>query len=602
MRLSVEVHFDHASHRFLRRTEVTLRAGASEQSLASVQPTGQLGAQRFRIDNASEGMLVEVHIRVPAPEDMPAEPPEVVAPHPPLVDITQRFHVEVAHGAAGQAAVRLAPDGELHIRLIPSSVASVSHGTNAAAVHLRADLDFLDVTRYAVLIDRARARSGTSPRPHIAEEYFGLPRQLPVTAVPPPPDHAGVSTRILEYAGLQPATWVAMVPEMTRNAVRSGGPVRRMNAWVFFKPQGMDGTYENTSAVDLSALSRYMRGADVQTAGLFVNRLAQPGGQLVAGRTVAHRWIQHPRCGWLQQLAHANRNVVLVWPQADDGNFREAEQAGLTRRLLPSLFRALLDHLNLGGMVEVGRIGIGGFSFGGSAAFTALGQNRRAVDELYLFDTIGTGAHIDEVVAWQREPEARPNGGRRVRMFVGQSAGPEYRAIYDQLGASPRVSLSPSTAAFWHDDPAFLDAVSLRPDARSFSSVTQRASPNEPSADTGVYLAADDPSGVRLAAFVGGHRVVAEVPQCAPEVATGLVWHAWFVSGPMTERDSHHLRPPAQWGQPVTTAAELEQAAAFVREQHGWVRHQWTVAGGVQGGPGAPFVGHLEFCLQNSGY
>jgi hypothetical protein len=197
--------------------------------------------------------------------------------------------------------------------------------------------------------------------------------------------------------GSQPPLWFAHFPK----GVDSGSPL--MSVLTFFRPHGH---YTYATAFDRRHASRGLQD---------LNRyLLAPQGreQVDVGRGGLETFEQrfpfadtyYPlRIGWQRAVITSGKQMVVLHPWPTSGlQFGDA----LTAKL-PVLIDQILAFLHGTGRiaasqpkVQVGRMGLSGYSAGGAPAVQALKANRSRVKELYLFDPFPFLPDMPFVIDW----------------------------------------------------------------------------------------------------------------------------------------------------------------------------------------------------------
>ncbi len=451
--------------------------------------------------------------------------------------------------------------GNLHPRLSGRLV-----GTGAGRhFEVTIDLTFLDVT------DFVRKNAPTGGGRVTIRTYDGAPSLF--STVP----HYGGRLRLLEYTDGKPVAWAVLLPPAITPTID------KIHTLLYFRPVGP--RYKDTDDVDFNSLVRFL--ADPLRSNPFYTQ-PSPGD-----------WSPWPLCGWERQVCEAGKPVILVNPLPHGPDHGDAPTAKLPG-LLDSLVRALWGDGTVGANknsgVTRGSLLASGFSFGGGAAFQALGANRAAIDQLFLFDPNGFAKQVGLVSRWFGE-----KAGRRLRMGAG--FGTTHRAMLDlekQL-ASANATVEPKTPDFWFKSPLFRKAVErvdfsptgFTPPPGSFSEATRIFFVSTAKSDTAVVVEGRDAKGKSL-----GRLTLDDCTRV--EAATMLDVLIRHPSIPRNEK------PPLQPAtSPVSTAAELAHDVSLIVNYMKWIRHQWPVVGGTDASGatdrGAGFKGILQLFLEASG-
>lgn len=201
----------------------------------------------------------------------------------------------------------------------------------------------------------------------------------------------------LASTGAQPPLWFAHFPK----GADSGSP--DMSVLTFFRPHGH---YTYSTAFDPRHLAR---GAQDLNRYLLAPQDHEP---VDIGRGGPERFEQrfpfadsyYPlRIGWQRAVLLSGKQMVVLHPWPTGGlQFGDA----LTSKL-PTLVDQILRFLHGTGRiaasqlsVQMGRMGLSGYSAGGAPAVQALKTNRSRVKELYLFDPFPFLPDMPFVIDW----------------------------------------------------------------------------------------------------------------------------------------------------------------------------------------------------------
>ncbi len=199
---------------------------------------------------------------------------------------------------------------------------------------------------------------------------------------------SGTTTFVLGYTGGMPVVWFAIVPDAM--ATFSNGFT---SCLVFYRPANYVYSRLNQPH-NASAVGRYFLKPkpDSDSAAQFWERdhlQASDGYHLM-------------RCRFEDAIVQSQRALVMLHPWPSGTGFGAAQQAGLGTlcgRAIGFLWASKRICKSVA-EVQIGRLGLSGFSAGGSALWPALSANAAQVREVYGFDCTGTGGASAQIVQW----------------------------------------------------------------------------------------------------------------------------------------------------------------------------------------------------------
>jgi len=172
------------------------------------------------------------------------------------------------------------------------------------------------------------------------------------------------------------------------------------------------------------------------------NRFARPTGD------DDFIWL---RASFERALLNSGLPLVMVHPFPTDGlNFGAAQTADLPKALagIIRMLRGLGFCASTQEKVTLGRLGLAGYSAGGSGVFASLKANRQIVKELYLFDCQETATNAPFVIQW-----ARSTSDFRLRMTGSNQWASNTsikNSVVDFLGSDDGITASPDSLNFWN--------------------------------------------------------------------------------------------------------------------------------------------------------
>ncbi len=264
--------------------------------------------------------------------------------------------------------------------------------------------------------------------------------------------HPDVQLVVLGATRSTPPLWFALVPKQCRAPASPS-----IGALVFYRPA----SYVYTSLVDaqapggvhsMQAMNRYFLAPVPGTAAFYKKDTMEPDGQ--GGDYL------YVRVGFEDALVKSGKNVVLFHPLPSGNSFGDSRGVRLPT-LLSQAMALLWSNQAVGvdtGNVQVGRLGVAGYSAGGQGLWDAFRNNKALVKEIYAFDPIGTVAHGDQAIQWActtADARLRMVGAAQQNAVLGIAAGIEKRKARLPSVGPAGVTVSPTKAgpSFWDPSP-----------------------------------------------------------------------------------------------------------------------------------------------------
>jgi hypothetical protein len=116
--------------------------------------------------------------------------------------------------------------------------------------------------------------------------------------------------------------------------------------------------------------------------------------------------------------------------------------------------------------VQLGRLGISGFSRGGDALWSALVANRETVREVYAFDCTSTDSHVDAICQWFQSGDSNflrlVNGAYNFNVHAG------IQNLLDPRRTNSKMTVVPQSVGEYQKghNSVWEHYVSMRPDLR----------------------------------------------------------------------------------------------------------------------------------------
>jgi pimeloyl-ACP methyl ester carboxylesterase len=399
-----------------------------------------------------------------------------------------------------------------------------------------------------------------------------------------PPAHYGAKFFVFEYTGGRPAVWAVVVPPAVK-------PDRStVHALMFFRPVGDQALpYNNIDDATSKSLMRYL-----------LDPLLGPFHAVTVAGVKKLAVVQN--CGFERQVSEANKPIVFISPNShmsDYGDSIGPKWPKLLRSMMIALWAENAVGQTVAHGLTLGKTAVGGFSFGGQAAFLALQSHPEAIDELYLFDSQGFNAAT--LRAWFAR------GGKKLRMLGGGMHHSEMLALDAALSSSSGTAI-PETADYWMTDRLYLTAIFMTslvssslgsPPPRSLSNITGLFLNGPASKGLGISLQGRAASGKVIVPSqdvpgVGGEElaaVLAAYTDCFFDPACKKALDKEFAKNKDT--------PPVI---PISSAAEFNRLVSAMVERVKKLRHQWCVVGGKDStgntDRGKDFRGFLQLCIE----
>lgn len=392
MKLEVKVTWANAGHALLPEAlaEVTLTAGSSPLS-AKASKTGE---RHFEIPDGTTNVTLNAQFSVAfGPVGKEPAKKEVVW------RATQPFTVK--------DGTELVPtDIPAYVKGHPLVETHAASGTKGAVL-LRLRTEFVNITPFWLAYAEKSA------------EYTS--------------DHDPKASLVaLGYTGGKPLIWFASFTDTCLTP-----PKPAMSCLVFFRPATRYAYNRVDQVHSMYGLNRFLLkpvddpAADYWKRDVMTMPVPAPEG---AGIYV--------RCGFEDALVRSGKAVVMLhpWPSINDFG---AAQSSMLPRLCEAAIRFLWAEQRVAqnrGAIQLGRLGVSGFSAGGLPLFEAVGSNADRVDEVYSFDGVGANAAAPRLIQWfNKSPTTRC-----LRMSNGHQMA-SHLAIKAAIKASTRVSADPES-------------------------------------------------------------------------------------------------------------------------------------------------------------
>ncbi|WP_437276071.1 hypothetical protein WME90_33155 [Sorangium sp. So ce375] len=238
----------------------------------------------------------------------------------------------------------------------------------------------------------------------------------------------------LGYTGGKPLIWFASVP-----AACAAPPAPGVGCIVFFRPESYTYTRIDEAHHQMFGLNRYLLKpvddlfAEVWRIDRFRPDPADNNNPFV-----------HLRAGFEDALSRSQKPVVILHPWPSGSDFGAAIGASLPA-LAGGALRLLWAEQRLArnrGAIQLGRLGVAGYSAGGLSLWAAFASNRQRVSEVYAFDARGTSSNAPAVIQWFN---ARSDAVLRMTGGYQLTANEGIRISIEKLAGGPvaRVTATP---------------------------------------------------------------------------------------------------------------------------------------------------------------
>ncbi len=336
---------------------------------ASVTAVSQaLGRHDFEIPDGT----AKVQLLARFTAGLPLFVPENLEPFT-VFDASQIYRVE-QDALIAETAIITSPDGVDASRTVHPLIQTVSAAnalSGVAVAELRTE--FLDIT---------------------AHWFENAPsRESNLNAADTEPDNEFVA---LAATGVQPPLWFAHFPK----GMDPGAPETSVLA--FFRPHAH---YTYGTAFDLR---HFDRGLQDLNRYLLAPKDHEPveldGVPTTASERFPFADPYYPlRIGWQQAVLRSGKQMVVLHPWPTSG----LQFGAALTSALPAVIDQILVFLHGTGRagasqphLELGRLGVAGFSAGGPPAVQAMKANRSRVKEMYLFDPFPFLPEMPFVIDW----------------------------------------------------------------------------------------------------------------------------------------------------------------------------------------------------------
>jgi hypothetical protein len=320
-----------------------------------------------------------------------------------------RAHQTYTVDAAGSGLVpdKMAPYMQPH-PLIDSKALSNANGAVLAHVHTQ----FVDVHPFW----RAYCYHDVDSRPNPRKGDWATIDEYDS-------DHLiGSTLRALAYTGGKPLLWFATYPDRL-----AFPPSTEISCLVFFRPQN-----DPYSRIDqrhtMRRLNRFLLSP--VTMAPTPDAEGWKADQIIKA---TYPWL---RAGFEQAVVDSGRHVVLLQPWPSGVSFGDAGGKELPNLVFAALrflwaeTEIAMDRFDL----QLGRLGLSGYSAGGTALWQALRANMGRVSEVYAFDAGDTDKNPKLIEEWFRQ-----HGDTRLRMSGGYSRAPIGCGIGPNLQVAKRI-------------------------------------------------------------------------------------------------------------------------------------------------------------------
>lgn len=400
MTLKLRVTWDNAGHLLLDESRADVHVLVDE--VRNDPTSSSTGRREFEIPPGAS----EVVLRATFSAELSGKDIDTV--EAVTWDATQPYDVVGDTELVPKSTGQFLPTRPEHPLVDTSSAASGAHG----AVHARLATTFVDATAFWA------ASTAQSDKPWEGHYIEQREESTP-----------GMQTYALGYTGGSPHVWIASVPppiQLTQN-----GPV---GALVYFRPP-MSFSKINEKRT-MYRLERYFLAPRPDSDDVFELDVMTKKSAKSRGKMVDYIYL---RAGMEQALLRSGKRMMILHPVPHGPLFGHATSArlhDLARAALRFLWGSWLVSPNAED-VSLGRFGLGGYSGGGFAFWTALGNVASKVDEVYSFDTVGTAANGGKAAQWFRDRDAQ-GADPRIRLTSGLRISENVAVLraLDKLGVS----------------------------------------------------------------------------------------------------------------------------------------------------------------------
>ncbi|WP_437580746.1 hypothetical protein [Sorangium sp. So ce887] len=394
--LKLRVTWPNAGHALLPEAgaDVRLEAGGAPLPLASMSP----GVREFDIPDGTARVVLKATFTASF-----GAVGRVGAMSHPVLQVEQPY--DVAAGGTMLEAASLPAYVKSHPLVDTKVMANVN---GAALTQIRTE--FVNITPFWM----AYAASASE---YVAEHQPGDPELI-----------------ALGYTGGKPLIWFATVP-----AACAAPPAPGVGCLVFFRPQSYAYARVDEAHHEMFGLNRYLlKPVDDPHADVWRRDVFRPDP---SDGNRPYVWL---RAGFEDALSRSQKPVVILHPWPSGSDFGGATGASLPA-LAGGALRLLWAEQRLGknrGAIQLGRLGIAGYSAGGLSMWAALAGNRQRVSEVYAFDARGTPSSAGAAIQWfnsRSDTVLRMTGGYQLAANEG------IRISIEKLAGGPasRVTATP---------------------------------------------------------------------------------------------------------------------------------------------------------------
>jgi hypothetical protein len=228
----------------------------------------------------------------------------------------------------------------------------------------------------------------------------------------------------LGFTGGKPLIWFATVPSAC-----AAPPAPGVGCLVFFRPESYAYARVDEPHHEMFGLNRYLlKPVDDPHADVWRRDVFRPDPE---NQYSPYAWL---RAGFEDALARSRKPVVILHPWPNGSDFGAATGASLPV-LIEGALRLLWAEQQLGksrGAIQLGRLGIAGYSAGGLSMWAALASNKQRISEVYAFDARGTPSNAGTAIQWfnsRSDTVLRMSGGYQlvanegIRISIEKFAG-----------------------------------------------------------------------------------------------------------------------------------------------------------------------------------